>query len=107
MTKITKKQSAEFQKQCVAMLKSELGAFEITGAHHNYDLGIKTALGTLFLRVDDDNAHCYSVFGNFIGNEKTAEEKYGHWKQNCHLTSELSVPEAIDEVKQYYKKYLI
>ena len=104
--KITKKQSAAFQKQCVAMLKSELGATEVVGAHHNYDLSIETSIGTLFLRVDDDNAHCYSVFGNFLGNEKIAQEKWGHWKQNLHYRMEFTTEEVVAGVKKFYKKYL-
>ncbi len=101
MKKITKKESAAFHKNCEAMFKNELGAIENPNPSRSYNLIMETGTGPLYIRVDDDNVHCYSVFANFLGNEQKAKLKFGHWKNNTHKWA-LDGNELIEFIKNHY-----
>jgi len=101
MKKLTKKQSQSFYKNCTALLK-DLGAIENPQTERSYNLVMETKTGPLYIRVDDDNIHCYSVFANFIGNEEKAKVKFGHWKNNIHESAENSESEVLEIVKDFY-----
>lgn len=105
MKKITKKESAAFHKNCEAMFKKDLGAVLATNSAHNYNLVLETKTGPLYIRVDDDNASCYSVFANFLGNEQAAKEKFGHWKNNIHKWA-VDGNELIEFIKNHYLKIM-
>jgi len=100
--KNTKKQQAEFYKECRAVL-IEMGAKQVD-VKYSYDLVIQTSIGGLFLRVEDDTSIMFSVYANFKENPTAAKERFGHWKQNVHSTD--SVQDAIAEVKYFYSRIL-
>ncbi|MEW5675531.1 hypothetical protein ABGT15_04400 [Flavobacterium enshiense] len=100
---INKKQSKEFFLKCTQMLK-ELGAKETTSAL-SYNLVIQTRIGDLYLKVEDDNCFCYSLFGNFLGNEMKAKEVFGHWKYNYHGGNRDSNIDDIIEVIKVHISY--
>lgn len=85
MKRITKKQSKEFNKAATDLLIN-MGAEPVDRL--SYNLAIDTYIGKLFLRVDDDNVHCYSVFGNFLDDMGHAQKEHGHWKYNFYSTED-------------------
>jgi len=101
MQKLTKKQSQSFHKNCTALLK-DLGAIENPQTERSYNLVMETKTGPLYIRVDDDNVHCYSVFSNFLGNEQKAKLKFGHWKNNIHEGPEKSESEVLEILEAFY-----
>jgi hypothetical protein len=101
MKRILKSKQKEFFKKCVAMLK-ELGAVDFP-SQYSYNLTIPTRVGALYLRVDPDSTYCFSVFGNFLGNEKEAQAEFGHWKYNFHGSDDgnFTIDEIIEQVKRH------
>ena len=95
MKNILKSDQQKFVKDCGKMLL-KLGAEEIPPMG-NYNLKIQTRIGNLYLKIDDDNTTCYSVFGNFLGDAETARKTFGHWKYNFHLCG--TVEKVINEIK--------
>lgn len=100
MKRILKAKQKEFVKKCTLMLK-ELGAVDSPKPNsYSYNLMIDSRIGKLYLRVDEDNTCCYSVFGNFLENTQEAKAEFGHWKYNFHGGSyEDTVDEIVDAVK--------
>lgn len=100
--KNTKKQQAEFIKKCEAVL-IDLGAEKVIN-DERHSFTIKTSIGRLFLRIDDDNDIMFTVYGNFKDEPTKAKEIFGHWKQNLHSVG--SVSESLERVKNYYTSIL-
>lgn len=101
MKRNSKKTQKEFVTKCTAIL-TNLGAVPVDNAR-GYNLVVETKIGPLYLRVDD-NSILFSVYGNFIGNEKEAADRFGHWKQNVHCSD--GVSDALAEVKYFYSKII-
>lgn len=94
----TKKTQQEFSKKCEAIL-IDLGA-EKTLDNERYSFAIKTSIGRLFLRIDDDNSSMFTVYGNFLDEPTKAKSIFGHWKRNLHTTN--CLPEALAEIKYFF-----
>lgn len=68
MKKITKKQSADFQKKAMDIL-SKFNPKE----SDFYRYSVDTELGELLVRIDEDNVSCYSIFTRFEDVDKAKE----------------------------------
>ena len=100
--KNTKAIQKQFIKEANEFFKS-LG-FVPVDASERYEMKINTKIGFFYIRVDDDNGHMFTVYGNFLENPKEAMKKFSHWKQNYHTTTLVS--EAITEIKNHYTNIL-
>lgn len=100
--KNSKKIQQEFSKKCEAIL-IDLGA-EKTLNNERYTFAIKTSIGRLFLRIDDDNSSMFTVYGNFMDEPGKAQSIFGHWKRNVHTTN--CLPEALAEIKYFFSNTL-
>ena len=98
----SKKIQLQFIKEANDFFKS-LG-FDPVDASERYEMKIQTKIGFLYIRVDDDNSNMFTVFANFLEYPAKAKERFDHWKNNLHTTSEFN--EAIQEVKNYYTNIL-
>lgn len=98
----SKKVQLQFIKEVNEFFKN-LG-FVPVDASESYEMKIKTKIGFLYIRVDDDNSNMFTVFANFLEFRAKAKERFDHWKNNIHTMSELN--EAIKEIKNYYTNIL-
>ena len=103
MSKITKKNQSLF----INKMESELlkmGAVPFISDPLQFDLNTK--YGVLWLRVDNDNSICYSVFGRFISTENLPDfENVNTWsgKWNHHKSGEIRPLDVVSEIVQNFK----
>ena len=87
--KITKKQSISFVQKMKKELQN-IGAVPFISDELQFDL--KTKYGILWLRIDDNNESCFSVFSRFVNKEKIPNiegiNSYSG-KFNHHLTGKV------------------
>ena len=100
--KNSKKIQLQFNKAANNFFKS-LG-FVPVDRSESYKMKIETKIGFFYIRVDDNNASMFSVYGNFLQFPTKAKERFNHWKQNIHTTSPAG--EAIKEVELFYTNIL-
>jgi len=107
MKKITKKQRAEFQKLCHAMLQ-ELGCRTGSNEFH-YDYVLDTTCGELYIDVADSNV-TFTVFTRFrdIDRVQGAVSDYnpcsGKW--NFHISASVTSEYAVDLVRRALERIL-
>jgi hypothetical protein len=104
--KISKKDSVAFVSKTQISLTG-LGAIAFISDPLKFDL--ETKFGTLYLRIDEDNGVCFSLYGRFIDVEKVTED-IGHnsWsgKWNFHKSLNGTVKNVVDEILVNIKSIL-